>query len=409
MRIAIVYWSNREVGGTGTYLGTVLPYLRQAGHDTALFHELDAPTDHTPLDLAGHTPSWSVEQMGLEAALAALRAWKPDLIYAHGLREAATEARVQEVAPAVFFAHDYYGTCISGGKAFTRPTVRPCDRTFGWPCLLQYFPRGCGGRSPITMVREYRRQSSRLELLRRYQTIVTHSTRMQQEYLRHGMRATRVFEVSAGSRAHGIEPVSMAPPSQPGDPWRLLFLGRMYTLKGGRELIQALPEVARRLAQPVHLTLAGEGPQRDEWQRLARDVMASHASVRIEFLAWVDRDGVDRLLAHTHLLVTPSLWPEPYGLVGIEAGRHGVPVAAYAVGGIPDWLHHGVNGYLAPGDPPSVEGLSQAITSCLKDPARYLELRHGASQLGAVDVFGQHGEALLGVFEEAMRRAVPAG
>src|SRR2546423_8225430 len=40
-----------------------------------------------------------------------------------------------DVAPAVFFAHAYYGTCISGAKTFKRPTVTPCDRRFGPKCL----------------------------------------------------------------------------------------------------------------------------------------------------------------------------------------------------------------------------------------------------------------------------------
>jgi glycosyltransferase involved in cell wall biosynthesis len=406
MRIAIVHWSNRQIGGTGTYLGTVLPYLHQAGHHMALFHELDAPTDHAPIALPPGTPSWNIETMGLDAALAALREWRPDLIYAHGLHEPATEARVLDVAPAVFFAHDYYGTCISGSKAFSRPVITPCDRTFGWPCLVQYFPRGCGGRSPVTMVREFQRQSARLDLLRRYRTIVTHSTRMQEEYVRHGMQASRVFTVQYTSRVDVAEP----PPSPefgPAVPWRLLFVGRMYELKGGRELLQALPAVAKQLRRPLSLTFAGDGPQRAEWERLAAELTSRHPQIQVAFPGWVGRDAVDGLFRKAHLLVVPSLWPEPFGLVGIEAGRHGVPSAAYAVGGIPDWLHDGVNGILAPGAPPTVSGLATAVTACLEDKDRYLRLRDGASRLAADNVFDGHAEALLGIFEEAARADAP--
>ena len=82
--------------------------------------------------------------------------------------------------------------------------------------------------------------------------------------------------------------------------------------------------------------------------------------------------------AHSDLLVVPSLWPEPFGLVGPEAGHSGLPAAAFDVGGIADWLKDGVNGYLAPGDPPSSEGLAKAITRCLSDPANYQCLRQGA-------------------------------
>ena len=40
----------------------------------------------------------------------------------------------------------------------------------------------------------------------------------------------------------------------------------------------------------------------------------------------------------------PSLWAEPFGLLGIEAGCVGLPAAGYAVGGIPDWLVPGETG-----------------------------------------------------------------
>ena len=53
------------------------------------------------------------------------------------------------------------------------------------------------------------------------------------------------------------------------------------------------------------------------------------------------------------LLVVPSVWPEPFGLVGPEAAHHGVPSAAFAVGGIPEWLVDGVSGHLAAGDRPT--------------------------------------------------------
>ena len=234
MRIAIVNWSNRRIGGTGTYLSAVLPYLRGAGHDVALWHEVETPSDYDEIPLPADAPSWSVTSLGLETALASLRRWKPSLLYAHGLLEPETERQVLDVAPAVFFAHNYYGTCISGTKTFKSPVVTPCGQRFGWRCLAHYYPNRCGGWSPITMVRLYRQQRRRLDLLPRYRAIVTHSTHMQNEYVKHGLNAERVFNVR-----YGPDPQSLG--SDPTDrdvygdrPWRLLFVGRMDRLKGGR-------------------------------------------------------------------------------------------------------------------------------------------------------------------------------
>jgi glycosyltransferase involved in cell wall biosynthesis len=78
------------------------------------------------------------------------------------------------------------------------------------------------------------------------------------------------------------------------------------------------------------------------------------------------------------VLAMPSVWPEPFGLSGIEAGGVGLPAVAYPVGGIPEWLEPGAGGELAEGRPASVRGLTAALVRVLRDPDRWQTLRHGA-------------------------------
>lgn len=89
------------------------------------------------------------------------------------------------------------------------------------------------------------------------------------------------------------------------------------------------------------------------------------ADTEVVFLGWASADECAELLRTSDVLVVPSLWPEPFGLVGIEAQRSGVPVAAFAVGGIPEWLDDGRAGALAPAAPPTAAGLAEAIVRCL--------------------------------------------
>jgi glycosyltransferase involved in cell wall biosynthesis len=78
-------------------------------------------------------------------------------------------------------------------------------------------------------------------------------------------------------------------------------------------------------------------------------------------------------------------------------------VAAFDVGGIPDWLLDGVNGFLASGSPPTSEGLAQAIIKCLEDPATYAGLRKGASEVAQQFNIKNHLIALLEVFESVIK------
>jgi glycosyltransferase involved in cell wall biosynthesis len=398
MRIAIVNWSNRQIGGTGTYLRTLIPALAPR-HDLAFLHELDAPSDIAPLALPDDLPRWNIGTAGIDAAVGAMRAWAPDLLFVNGLLDPAHEAAVLDVAPAVLLAHDYYGTCISGRKAFGLPVTQPCDRAFGPSCLVQYFPRRCGGRSPVTMVREYRRQAARFAHLARYRRIVTISSHLAREYSRYGLSVACTWHVREG------HPPADAPAREApvGDaPWRVLFVGRTVDLKGGRELIAALPAVAQRLGRRLHLTVAGDGAERQAWQQCGREVEAREPRVTVAFPGWLDEAGLSDLFATAHLLAVPSLWPEPLGLVGLEAGRYGVPAVAYAVGGIPDWLHTGVNGVLAPGDPPTVAGLAEAIVAAVGEPGRYARLSAGARRVSADNPFDEHVKALLAIFDDVV-------
>src|SRR6266436_3633729 len=143
MRIAIAYSRRAKVGGIETYLDNLIPELHHLGHSLAFLHEVNEASEREQIALPNDSPAWCVDELGAEQGLAKLSDWRPDLIFAHG----------------------YYGTCISGAKLFKTPSVKPCDRRFGPQCLLHYYPHRCGGLSPITMLREYQRQTKRLETL----------------------------------------------------------------------------------------------------------------------------------------------------------------------------------------------------------------------------------------------------
>src|SRR6185295_1565509 len=114
--------------------------------------------------------------------------------------------------------------------------------------------------------------------------------------------------------------------------------------------LEALPIIQQALNRPLHVTFAGDGLQRELWQQRATRLQGTCEGLSFDFPGWVSGDRYESLLAGSDLLVMPSLWPEPFGLSGPEAGLRGVPVAAFDVGGISDWLKDGVNGYLAPAD-----------------------------------------------------------
>ncbi len=401
-----------------TYLSLITPALKRAGHEVAFWHETDEPSNRERIALPEDVATWCVEELGTERALHELRAWQPDLLYAHSLQSPALEAATLEIAPAIFFAHDYRGTCISGLKTFKNPTVTPCARRFGWQCLLHYYPHRCGGWSPLTMMRLYRVQSERLKVLRGYRAILTNSLHMRAEYVKHGFPAGRVYTLAYYVHRGDGGGDGNAPHESPADvsrasdavaartreetPYQLLFIGRMDLLKGGSVFVESLARVTERLPRPVRVTFIGDGPVRAAWERKAARTQNRNRKLRIDFTGWLERDQLGPHLDACDLLVFPSLWPEPFGLVGPEAGLHGVPVAAFAVGGVPDWLVDGVNGFLAPGDPPTADGLAESIVKCLADPDVHARLRRGAVEIAQRFSLEIHLGGLTTIFNEVV-------
>ncbi len=385
MRIAVVNWSEARVGGTETYVEEAIRGLVTAGHAVAFCHEADAAPGQPPIQLPADVPAWSVQKLGRERLFTLLREWRPDVHYVHGLLDADLESRLQEAAPTVLYAHTYYGTCISGSKTWKRPNVVPCTRPFGWGCLAHFYPHGCGGRNPLTMLRQMVFERQRRTLLAGYRAVLVASRHMREEFVRNGIAADRVVLLPYPLRADLAPSAEQARQmiaarldrlARPDEPARLLFVGRLEWTKGCRNAVQALPLIARALNRPVELTIAGEGGERRELEHQSRTLANHRPAIRVHFTGWAGTEQLHQLFSNADLLLVPSLWPEPFGLVGLEAARFGVPSAGFAVGGIPDWLIDGQTGAVAPGNPATVDGLAEAVVRCLRQTEILARLMH---------------------------------
>src|SRR4029453_8907923 len=153
------------IGGVESYLTAVIPALRARGHELMFLHAIDAqPGRSAVISAAPNTPCVLA---GTTSAFAKVAAWKPDVVYAHGMTDISVEATLAGKYPTVFFAHYYYGACVSGMKRFAFPAIEPCTRALGPGCLAHYHVRRCGGLSPLTMISDYRLQRRRRALLER--------------------------------------------------------------------------------------------------------------------------------------------------------------------------------------------------------------------------------------------------
>jgi len=153
--------------------------------------------------------------------------------------------------------------------------------------------------------------------------------------------------------------VTPAQPSERASSPRVLFAGRVVAPKGVATLVRAARDVDARFI------VCGDG-----WQLPAMRRLASRLGVqeRIEFAGWLEPDALAQEFADASLVAVPSVWPEPFGIIGIEGFASRRPAVASRTGGIGDWLDDGVSGLMVPaGD---ARALARALNELLADPQR---------------------------------------
>jgi len=126
--------------------------------------------------------------------------------------------------------------------------------------------------------------------------------------------------------------------------------------------------------------------------------------VEVDFVGWIGPDRRLELLRKADVLIVPSLWPEPFGIVGIEAAAVGLPAVAYSAGGIVDWLRPGETGELADGDNFGPRPLAAALERALRDPAHHRHLQLGAWRIAHEFDADRHFSRLEKLFVEISTR-----
>jgi glycosyltransferase involved in cell wall biosynthesis len=244
------------------------------------------------------------------------------------------------------------------------------------------------------MLRLYRRAGERLAGLERHAAIVTLSGHMYDEYVRHGF-GDAVACIPYGPARDELDLPPWNTCAAEDNRVRLIVIARLEPPKGVRLALEALPLIADATARPVHLTIVGDGTEHAALEKRASHLCARDPRLAVDITGWVPPEARDLLLQEADLLVVPSLWAEPFGLVGLEAARFGVPAATFDIGGVRQWLEDGVNGRLAAATPPTAPALADAVHACVRDPATLAHLRSGARAAAVRYTVAGHVDGLL--------------
>lgn len=148
----------------------------------------------------------------------------------------------------------------------------------------------------------------------------------------------------------------------------LIFVGRLVSDKGASLLLEAMA----LLESKPRLAIAGDGPERAILEKQTADLGLQS---RVEFIGSQTSEQVAKLLRQHQILVVPSRWREPFGIVALEGIACGCVVVGSAEGGLPEAI--GPCGLTFPnGD---AQALANALSRLLENPAESDRLRQNAA------------------------------
>lgn len=390
MKVLHVVETFAPLGGAELYMHSQISLLENAGVENLVVYWQDHPKTFQDADYPVHFigENGTVHLPRLQSII---EESQPTIAYLHTVRNPDVIATVCQMKPAVIYMHDFHAVCPGLAK-FYRRGQDICTRPYGLGCVAMIYLRRCASaRHPRSVYRIMQSPPKYLAAYKAAKSVFVASTYMKNLLIQNGLESDHItilpyFVHMPG----GTEPVN----EQTEAP-QILFVGRLEAEKGLSYLLKALAAVPH----PFRLLVAGEGSQQDAYKAQATDLGIAD---KVDFLGWVSSARMEQIYKQITCLVFPSIWPEPFGMVGIEAYSNSRAVIAFDVGGVSDWLTDGENGYLVP--PQDVKRLTERIEKLITNPELATEMgRKGYESVNKTYRAEMHLEKLLNIFKTLQR------
>ncbi|MDR6817453.1 glycosyltransferase involved in cell wall biosynthesis [Neorhizobium sp. 2083] len=202
----------------------------------------------------------------------------------------------------------------------------------------------------------------------------------------------------SGTVYHGL-PVDLLPFTEKPQGNYLAFLGRISPEKRPDRAI----EIATRVGIPLKIAAKIDDADRAYWETMIEPMIKSHPNV--EFIGEINEQQKADFLGNALALLFPIDWPEPFGLVMIEAMACGTPVIAFGCGSAPEVIDNGASGILVDSVTEAAENVEWALRMNRKKIRATFEKRFSAERMARdyLDIY----RSLPGVRTQAapLRRA----
>jgi glycosyltransferase involved in cell wall biosynthesis len=171
----------------------------------------------------------------------------------------------------------------------------------------------------------------------------------------------------------------------------LAFLGRTSPEKG----IERAIEIAKRVGMPLKIAAKVDRADRRYFKRTVEPLLNDSG---LEWVGEISDQQKNEFLGNAHALLFPIDWPEPFGLVMIEAMACGTPVIAYEAGSVPEVMEEGMTGFVVKEIDRAVEAVRRVPEIDRKGCRNVFEKRFTANRMA---------DDYINVYEQIVRQRRP--
>jgi glycosyltransferase involved in cell wall biosynthesis len=286
-----------------------------------------------------------------------LKDYRIDIAHIHGITDTQIIKYFLSRYKVIRMMHEPRLVCPGQGK-FWAVQGKPCKKKYGLHCLFHAYSQRClMSRMPLNVVKSYLNTQFEVKTASYiYKAIVVMSIYIKSEAIKAGIPAEKII----------LNPyfTKFKLPFSPFESKskHFLFIGRLAEYKGVSYLLNAMYSILNKY-NDVYLNIVGDGFLYSDIETF---IFEKQLEGRIILEKWKSSEEISQLMKESYCILFPSIYPEAFGLVGIEAAMHSKPVIAFNSGGISTWLINDYNGYLL--DEISVTNFSRSIEQIINIP-----------------------------------------
>ena len=353
MRILQVNKFHYPRGGADKYFLELSEALAKAGHEVAVFsmkHPKNQPTPYAKYFVSRlsfnegnlidklKTPGRVIYSLEAKRKFKKLVTdFKPDLIHIHNIYHQLSPS-ILDVAkkfkiPVLMHLHDYKLICPNY-QLFTNGQIcEACKPNKYCACLKKQCFKNSFSKSALVTLEMFIHHRILKIYAKNIQTLIAPSAFMKEKIMEFNWPENKI-KVIVNPFSASLQ-ASEAELNNPERENYLLFFGRLSKEKGLLTLIEAATKTQS------HLKFAGSGEEQETLMAAAKK-----QNVKAEFLGFKSGEELKQIILKAQAVVIPSIWYENMPLSLLEALNLGKPVLASRIGGLPEIIQEGKNGYL---------------------------------------------------------------